>query len=273
MRRWPITNIPLRRCPVLELLYPFQTFRAWWYAASLRTQARFQRTLLGSSWLGISNLLSVLVLAFVYGVLLKVPDFKQYFLYIAVGLTVWQFISMIISTSPTLLRDRKDKLMNTPTHPIFYFLEEWAFQIQTFLQSWGIVIVVLAIFVQPSLLWNGVLLAALPIINLFLFCIVVQIFFALAGLLFQDLYQIIPMLLQLTFLSSPVLFSKINLGEHQWIANWNPLFLILAPVRQAAIDGHLALGQQLAILGANLLACALLVLGLGRWRQWIVFNL
>jgi len=256
-----------------ELFYPIRTFRAWWYSATLRTQARFQRTLLGSSWLGISNLLSVVVLAFVYGVLLKVPNPKQYFLYIAVGLTVWQFISTIISTAPTLLRDHKEKLLNTTTHPIFYFLEEWAFQIQTFLQAWAIIIVVLAIFVQPSLLWQGIFIAVLPIINLFLFCIGVQIFFALAGLLFQDLFQVIPMILQLTFLSSPVLFSKVNLGDHQWIANWNPLFLILAPVREAAILGNVAIFQQLIILFANLVACGLLVLGLGRWRQWIVFNL
>ena len=256
-----------------ELLYPIRTFRAWWYSASLRTQARFQRTLLGSSWLGISNLLSVLVLAFVYGVLLKVPNPKEYFLYIAVGLTVWQFISTIISTAPTLLRDHKEKLLNTTTHPIFYFLEEWAFQIQTFLQAWALIIVVLSIFVQPSLLWQGVFIVVLPIINLFLFCIGVQIFFALAGLLFQDLFQVIPMMLQLTFLSSPVLFSKVNLGDHQWIANWNPLFLILAPVREAAIAGNVAILQQLIILFANLVACGFLVLGLGRWRQWIVFNL
>jgi lipopolysaccharide transport system permease protein len=256
-----------------ELFYPIRTFRAWWYSATLRTQARFQRTLLGSSWLGISNLLSVVVLAFVYGVLLKVPNPKEYFLYIAVGLTVWQFISTIISTAPTLLRDHKEKLLNTTTHPIFYFLEEWAFQIQTFLQAWAIIIVVLAIFVQPSLLWQGSFIAVLPIINLFLFCIGVQIFFALAGLLFQDLFQVIPMMLQLTFLSSPVLFSKVNLGDHQWIANWNPLFLILAPVREAAIVGNVALTQQVIILFANLMAFGLLVLGLGRWRQWIVFNL
>jgi lipopolysaccharide transport system permease protein len=256
-----------------ELLYPIKSSRAWWYSATLRTQARFQRTLLGSSWLGISNLLSVLVLAFVYGVLLKVPNPKDYFLYVAVGFTVWQFISTIISTSPTLLRDHKDKLLNTTAHPIFYFLEEWAFQIQTFLQAWSIVIVILAIFVQPSLLWQGIFLASLPILNLFLFCIGVQIFFALAGLLFQDLYQVVPMLLQLTFLSSPVLFSKVNLGQHQWIANLNPLFRILAPVREAAIEGHLALDQQFFLLALNLFACSLLMLGLGRWRQWIVFNL
>jgi lipopolysaccharide transport system permease protein len=256
-----------------ELLYPIKTFRAWWYSASLRTHARFQRTLLGSSWLGISNLLSVLVLAFVYGVLLKVPNPRHYFLYVAVGLTVWQFISTIISTSPTLLRDHKEKLLNTTTHPIFYFLEEWAFQIQTFIQAWAIVIVILAAFIHPSLLWQGVFQAALPILNLFLFCIGLQIFFALAGLLFQDLYQVVPMLLQLTFLSSPVLFSKVNLGEHQWLANWNPLFLILAPVREAAIEGHLSVGNQIFVLLVNLFACSLLVLGLGRWRQWIVFNL
>ena len=40
--------------------------RVWWFTATARTQARFVRTLLGSFWLGLSNLFSIAVLASVY---------------------------------------------------------------------------------------------------------------------------------------------------------------------------------------------------------------
>ena len=41
--------------------------RVWWFSATARTKARFARTKLGSYWLGLSNLLSVGLLVFLYG--------------------------------------------------------------------------------------------------------------------------------------------------------------------------------------------------------------
>ena len=52
--------------------------RAWWFTATARTRARFARTFLGSFWLGLSNLLSIAVLALVYGTVFKVQDFNDY---------------------------------------------------------------------------------------------------------------------------------------------------------------------------------------------------
>ena len=49
--------------------------KVWWFSASARTKARFARTKLGSYWLGLSNLLSVGVLVFLYGTIFKVESF------------------------------------------------------------------------------------------------------------------------------------------------------------------------------------------------------
>ena len=55
-----------------DLKYCFKTRRVWWYTASSRTKARFARTSLGSFWLGLSNLLSILALGAIY--LLQIVD-------------------------------------------------------------------------------------------------------------------------------------------------------------------------------------------------------
>ena len=60
-----------------SLKYGFNSRRAWWYAATSRTKARFARTLLGGFWLGLSNLLSVGALGAVYGVVFKVEDIRR----------------------------------------------------------------------------------------------------------------------------------------------------------------------------------------------------
>ena len=47
----------------------------WWYTAWTRTKARFVRTYLGNIWIGLSNLLAVSVLGFVYRYVFSVDNF------------------------------------------------------------------------------------------------------------------------------------------------------------------------------------------------------
>ena len=69
--------------------YGFETRRAWWFTATARTKARYSRTVIGSLWLGIANLLFSLVLGGVYGIVFKVPDITQYFIYLGLGFSIW----------------------------------------------------------------------------------------------------------------------------------------------------------------------------------------
>ena len=97
-----------------------------------RTRARFARTFLGSFWLGLSNLLSIAALALVYGTVFKVQDFSTYVVYLGIGLVVWNGMSAAIGSAPNLFEHNQAHVHNTNLNPIFYVLEEWAFQIQTF---------------------------------------------------------------------------------------------------------------------------------------------
>ena len=111
--------------------------QAWWFTATARSRARFARTFLGSFWLGLSNLLSIAALALVYGTVFKVQDFNTYVIYLGVGLVVWNGISSAISSAPNLFEHNHAQVHSTNLNPIFYVLEEWAFQLQTFLQSFA----------------------------------------------------------------------------------------------------------------------------------------
>ena len=57
------------------LRYFLKTRKTWWFTAIAKTKARYARTVLGSFWLGISTLLTVLCLGFVYGTVFKVSIF------------------------------------------------------------------------------------------------------------------------------------------------------------------------------------------------------
>ena len=62
---------------IVDLLkYCFKTRRAWWFTAVSKTKARYARTILGSLWLGISTLFTILCLGFIYGNVFKVENLQ-----------------------------------------------------------------------------------------------------------------------------------------------------------------------------------------------------
>ena len=155
--------------PVIDSIhFALITRKAWWFTATARSRSRFARTTLGSFWLGISNLLSVAVLATVYGAVFKVGNFSEYVVYLGIGLVIWNSISSSVSAAPTLFDHNANNLKNVNLHPVFYTLEEWAFQLQTFFQSLLLVIVCLSI-VQPSLIFNCIVFTLPALLNLLIF--------------------------------------------------------------------------------------------------------
>lgn len=232
--------------------FAWSSRRAWWFTATARTKERFARTALGSFWLGLSNLLSISVLATVYGTVFKVKDFNTYVVYLGTGLVVWNTIAGSIQSSPSLFKINAVNIKNTHIHPIFYTLEEWAFQVQTFFQSFGLVLLVLMVF-QPTLAVHLLCAGVLPILNLLLFIYWVPLLICLIGAKYEDIFQIVPIVLQLMFLLTPILYKKEALGALAWTANCNAIYRILENLRSALIEGDLNLVQNLSILFMNLI--------------------
>lgn len=226
--------------------------RVWWFTATARTHARFVRTLLGSFWLGLSNLFSIAVLASVYRYVFKVEDFNQYVVLLGLGLVIWNSISAAVIDAPNLFEYNQSHVHNTNMNPIFYPLEEWAFQLQTFVQSFLMVVIALSYF-QHTLLLHLVMSGWLPIFNLFLFLFWFPLLTCLVGARFRDLYQLVPIGMQLVFLLSPILYRKENLGPSVWIANFNPFYRVLSPIRHTLMTGEVQWGVGLALLLINVI--------------------
>ena len=237
---------------VSALRIGWKTRRAWWFTATARTRERFARTALGSFWLGLSNLLSIAVLSFVYGTVFKVADFPAYVVYLGTGLVAWNAIAAAVQSAPNLFRTNAGSIKNTNIHPIFYTLEEWSFQLQTFLQSFGLVLLALSIF-QPSLLLHLLSAGLLPLVNLLLFIYWFPLLLCLLGGHYEDFFQLVPIALQLMFLLTPILYRKETLGPLGWTADLNPLYRVLSSLRHAMIQGDILFEQALPMLLVNTL--------------------
>lgn len=262
-------NKTSRRSVRSTLLEAWRMRRVWWFTASARTRARFVRTYFGSFWLGLSNLFSVGVLAAVYGTVFDVQDFQTYVVYLGLGLVVWNTMAAAISSAPNLFEHNDSHLHNTNLNPVFYTLEEWSFQLQTFVMSFLLVLAVLSIF-QWTLIPH-LFVGWLPILNLVLFLYWFPVLVCLLGTRYRDLYQLVPVALQLVFLLSPILYQKDNLGKLQWTANLNPLYRVLSPIRHTLMSGEVMWAQNSLIFLVNLAGVWLAIKIINRERANLPF--
>tara|TARA_Y100001968_G_scaffold320427_1_gene353344 strand:+ start:454 stop:1233 length:780 start_codon:yes stop_codon:yes gene_type:complete len=228
-----------------NITFAWKTRRVWWYTATSRTRARFARTTLGSFWLGLSNLLSILTLGVVYGTVFSVEDFNAYFIYLGFGLVIWNTLSSSISFAPDLFSHNSNNIKNMNIKPLFYTLEEWAFQVQTFFQSF-ILVFLCFIFIDISIFSNLIFHSLIPLINLLIFLYWFPLLICLIGVRYTDFSQLVPIVLQLIFLTSPILYKKENLGNLSWIVDYNLIYKILDPLRTSLIEGRV--NYQLAII-------------------------
>lgn len=234
-----------------NIKFSFETRQLWWFTATSRTRARFARTALGSFWLGFSNLLSITTLGIVYGTVFSVTDFNSYLIYLGIGLVVWNAICSSISSAPILFINNRSNIQNLKLKPIFYVLEEWAFQIQTFFQSFFLVFLVL-LFFNKSLLYNLIFSSWIPFLNLFIFLFWFPLIIALISLRFSDFAQLVPIVLQLIFLISPILYRKESLGDLNWITNINFFYILIDSLRYSLITSNVDYYSQCLILIINI---------------------
>jgi len=252
--------------------FAFKTRKAWWYTATSRSRARFARTTLGSFWLGFSNLLSIGTLGIVYGTVFSIEDFRSYFIYLGFGLVIWNTISSSISNSPQLFAHNSSNIKNMNLRPIFYTLEEWSFQIQTLFQSFILVFFVF-LFFNFSLLGNLLLYSWIPFLNLLIFIYWLPVIVCLISVRFNDIAQLVPIILQLVFLTSPILYRKESLGSITWITNFNFIYQILDPLRESIIEGYVDYKISILILAFNIIGLLFTILVLNHESKRLPFSL
>jgi len=237
-----------------QLRFAWRMRRVWWFTATARTTARFVRTRLGSLWLGLTNMLTIAALSLVYGTVFRVDNFKEYAVYLGVGLVLWNAVASAIGTSPKLFEQNRSSLNNINLPPLFYVLEEWAFQLQTLFQSVFIVLLCLS-FVQPLLLLHFFTVSLPALLNLVLYVFWVPLLVCLMGARFKDFYQLVPIVLQLVFLLSPVIYMRSSLGAYAWLAYLNPIYPSISILRDSLLTGHFLIQPSAIFLAVNLVGC------------------
>lgn len=201
------------------------------YLAWCRNKTRFIKTKLGSFWIGLSTLLTIGSLAFVYSTVLQVPNKREYICWIGLGILYWNTHASLISDFSTLLMRSRDRLLSTSINVIDVIAEEYFFAVQNLIISIFCVIPFL-ILIYPKLIFSLFTLKAFFGLIIYLILILLNaLVFSISGLISADIFQLIPVVLQLSFLMSPILYFKQTLEGKEWIYKYNPLYIPIGIVR------------------------------------------
>ena len=206
------------------------------YLAWCRNKARFIKTKLGSFWIGLSTLLTIGSLAFVYAAVFQVENKREYITYIGLGILFWNTHAALISDFSTLLNRSRDRLLSTSINVIDIIAEEYFFSLQNLLISIFTVFPILFV-IYPKLIFLIFSFKALIGILIYLILILLNaVILSIVGLFSADIFQLIPVLLQLSFLLSPILYFKKTLQGKEWIFKYNPLYIPVGMVRDSIIN-------------------------------------
>lgn len=234
-----------------ELRLAWRAHDFWERFAWNSIRQRYQRSLLGPLWLWLHTALLIVILGPLYSQIFNVP-LRDYFLYVAVGIIVWQFISQLITDMSNIYVHNAHFILDT-------LLPLGSYHCMTFLRHaivflHGFVIIALLSFFFSPVTWPAYVISFAGFVMLLIVLLPWSFIIAALGVRYRDIAHIIQSLLQIAFYATPLLWKPEMLKDYAFVAYFNPFYHMVQLIRAPL------LGQE--VLPATYLYLAV-VFGLG----------
>lgn len=241
--------------------------------SSIRNElvTKFVRSKLGGLWIIINPLSQVAIYALILSNVLaaKIPGIENtysYAIYLMAGLLAWNLFSDVVNRCLTVFIENGNlmKKMNFPkiTLPIIALGSSMLNNVLLF-------IAMMVIFV---LLGHGFSLALLWLIPLTIMLVILALSLGLilgiVNVFLRDVGQIIPILLQVGFWFTPIVYPISIIPEqyHVWLMVFNPMFSITHAYQAIIVYGD-APSFDVGLIWVSVVTLVLLALSLFMFRQ------
>lgn len=193
---------------------------ASWLAAT-DLEARYHRTVFGSFWSLLSQAVWVGSIALAFSLLFRI-SLTEFLPYLAVGMGLWTFLSGVLVEAPSIFT-RNAPLISTYRYPLSLYVHRGLITQFIQLAHYMIVAAVALALVQQSVGWQLLLFIPAMVIY-FGVGFAVMVIFGFIGARYRDFQQVVPNVLQLLFLLTPIFWKRELVASHPWIADINPLY-------------------------------------------------
>lgn len=204
---------------------------------------KYRRSYLGVLWSMIEPLLTMIVLAVVFGTLLGYEG-KDFPVYILAGRLIYSLFSQSTTNALKSIRQNEGMIKKVYVPKYLYPLSGIVFNYVLFLISLVVLAVVaLVLGVMPT---PRTLLAIVPLFVLFLLSVGIGLILATAGVFFRDLEYLWNVGLMLVMYTCAIFYYPDNIlaSDVSWILEFNPLFCVISNFR-SCVFGEVMDGRML----------------------------
>jgi lipopolysaccharide transport system permease protein len=220
-------------------------------------QSRYRRSVLGLAWAVLQPIILSALLAYVFSLFFGQP-FKPFFIFVLTGFVIWDAVVMSITAGLTALENAGGFLMQARIPLLVFQLRIALGAIINF--GFGLIAVAFGAISVGSLPET-----VLPLLMIFPYALLLlllltplTIVFSILGIRYRDANHIVPIALQLVFLTAPIIIPREAFEQPQlaMIQYLNPVVPLLDVFRAPILHGEWAKVDDLLLV---------LLWGLGLW--------
>ena len=248
-----LKSIPQWRLAADDIAGGLKARRVWMLLARMDIKQRYRRSVLGPFWITITMIIFILAIGPLYSHLLGIGT-KEFIPYLAMGIITWGLVSGVILDGSAAFVAAENLVQSVKLPYSVHILRVLYRNLIIFAHNLlAFVPFMLVLGIWPEWIW----LAAIPGVGLIMLA-AVPIAFMLGTLSarYRDMQQIIASIVQLAFFMTPIFWKAELLKDRAYLADYNPLQLLLEVVRRPIVEGippastYLRLGILLVILYA-----------------------
>lgn len=184
---------------------------------------RYRRSVLGPSWITISNFIFILSISFIYSAFFN-SSFFEYFIWVTTGLLPWYLILIQIEDGMGAFVEGESIIKSMKINNLIFILR---ITFRNFLIFFHNILILIFIYFFYEKIEISLYLLLAPLI----FIIYFLLLFPLGGILaifatrFRDIQSLMKSILQIIFLVSPIIWMPSLVPESKlFIITFNPVF-------------------------------------------------
>jgi ABC-type polysaccharide/polyol phosphate export permease len=252
-----------------DLAEGLRMWRVWTHLALRDLRLEYANSRLGPLWATIGIGVLIAAKGFLFSLLMG-AEIKIFILWLGSGLLVWLFIAGVINTGVSLFGQNRAQMLNIRLPFSFYVLKSVCKLGLNFLHH-APILIVLSFYsfgaMAPTVPWALVGLAICALTSVW-----VVYLLALLTTRWRTLIHLVPVVVPVLFMFTPIVWMTENLGDHQWIADLSPFFHYVQMVRAPLMGEWPEPLSWFVTCGGLVAGFGLVSVAHNAWRKTILTN-
>lgn len=252
---------------VKDLVNGWNLYPVWIHQAYHNLSSKYKRTILGTLWIAGNFVFTSLAITLVFGTIFH-QDLKTFLPYSMLGNLVGSTCLWVFFEGPEMYIGYASIIKNH-AYPFTYFSFESVTKV-IFLFFHNLVVYYIFMAVSQNLVvphWSAV--PGLLVLTMAL--LTWGSVFGMLAARYRDLRFLLPSMATLLFFLTPIYWHMDLLGSRAWIATYNPLYNLVAIVREPLLGKLATMDNWIQSIGVTLLGFVVWLVFFGKFRRRIPF--